>query len=453
MPLGLLAVGSFLDARRFQVTIIDGRLENQAEKRAIEESRDALCFGVSVLTGAPIRDALNVSRAIKSSYPDLPVVWGGWHPSLLPAATMAEPSIDVAVLGQGEPTFAELVERLMSRSGLEGLEGTVQRREDGAQFNPPRPLADVNALPAHDYGLVAVEDYFRLKDRRQLDYVGSMGCRFRCAFCADPFVFRRQWVGLDPRRMGEEIEFLWRRYRFDDLNFQDETFFSHRPRVVAIAEEFLRRELRFTWTGTLRADQGSRMADDELALCVRSGLRRVMVGVESGSQHMLNTMKKDILLPQVLTVAEQCARHRIAAIFSFIVGFPDEPDESVLATLDLIKKLRAMSPEFETPIFYFKPYPGSQITGDLARNGYPLPESNEGWADFDYLSSSGPWVAPRKFRLIERFKFFNRFAWGPESRLRRPLQKIARWRCRRNMYGAPLEKLIVERLRPRSRLT
>jgi len=124
----------------------------------------------------------------------------------------------------------------------------------------------------------------------------------------------------------------------------------------------------------------------------------------------------------------------------------------VLATLDLIKKLRAMSPEFETPYSISSRIPGSQITGDLARTDI-LCRNPMRMGGFDYLSSSGPWVAPRKFRLIERFKFFNRFAWGPESRLRRPLQKIARWRCRRNMYGAPLEKLIVERLRPRSRLT
>ncbi len=453
MPLGLLAVGSVLDARRYEVKIIDSRLEINAKQRAIEESQGALCFGVSVLTGAPIRDALDISRAIKSSYPDLPVVWGGWHPSLLPAETIAESSVDVAVLGQGEPTFAELVERLESRSSLEGLTGTVSRRGNRVSFDPPRPLMNMNELPAHDYGLIAVEDYFRLKNRRQLDYVASTGCRFRCAFCADPHVFNREWTGLDPQRVGEEIESLWRRYRFDDLNFQDETFFTPRARVVAIAGEFLRRGLSFTWTGTLRADQGCRMSDDEFALCVRSGLRRVMIGVESGSQHMLDWMKKDILLSQVSEVAERCVRHKVGAIFSFMVGFPDEPDGSVMATLDLVKRLRAMSPAFETPIFYFKPYPGSPMTRDLVRNGYSLPKSNEDWAEFDYIGSSGPWVTSEKLKLIERFKFYNRFAWGPETRLRRPLQVLARWRCRRNFYNAPIEKLIVERLKPLSRLS
>jgi len=453
MPLALIAVGSSLDAGRYEVRIIDGRLEHDPVKQVIAESKDALCFGVSVLTGAPIRDGLAISRAVKATYPELPVVWGGWHPSLLPAETMAEPGVDIAVLGQGEATFAELVETIATGSSLAGLAGTVSRRENGVSFNPRRPLVDMNEFPAHDYGLVSVENYFRLKNRRQLDYVGSTGCRFRCAFCADPFVFHREWVGLNPQRMGEEIEFLWRRYRFDDLNFQDETFFTYRARVVAIAEEFLRRELRFTWTGTLRADQGCRLSDDEFALCVRSGLRRVMIGGESGSQPMLDWLKKDILLSQVLQVAEQCVRHKIGAIFSFMVGFPNEPDNSMMATLDLVKRLRAMSPGFETPIFYFKPYPGSQMTEDLTRNGYPLPKSNQEWADFDYIGSSGPWVTSEKFKLMERFKFYNRFAWGPETRLRWPLQKVARWRCRRNLYGAPFEKWIVERLKPLSKLS
>jgi anaerobic magnesium-protoporphyrin IX monomethyl ester cyclase len=453
MPLALIAVGSALDAGRYEVKIIDGRLEQDPVKRVIAESKDALCFGLSVLTGAPISDALTISRTIKAKYPEKPVVWGGWHPSLLPAETMAEPSVDIAVVGQGEATFAELVETIATGSSPARLAGTISRRGQEVIFNAPRPLKDMNDFPAHDYGLVAAEDYFRLKNKRQLDYIGSTGCRFRCAFCADPFVFHREWVGLRPQRLGDDIEFLWHRYRFTDLNFQDETFFTHRARVVAIAEEFLRRELHFTWTGTLRADQGCRLSDDEFALCVRSGLRRVMIGGESGSQATLDWMKKDILLSQVVQVAEQCVRHKIGAIFSFMVGFPDEPDESVMATLDLVKRLRAMSPGFETPIFYFKPYPGSQMTGDLGRDGHPLPKSNQEWADFDYIGSPGPWITPEKFKLIERFKFYNRFAWGPETRLRWPLQKVARWRCRRNLYGAPFEKLIVERLKSPTKLS
>jgi radical SAM superfamily enzyme YgiQ (UPF0313 family) len=327
------------------------------------------------------------------------------------------------------------------------------RQEQKALVNPPRALADMNSLPAHDYSLIDVERYFERKGQRQLDYISSTGCHFRCAFCADPFVFKRRWTALEPTRMGEEIEFLWRRYHFTDLAFQDETFFTFRERVTAIAEEFLRRHLHFTWTATMRADQAVRLNEDALALCVRSGLRRVMIGVESGSQATLDWIAKDITVEQVLQSAAMCVRHGIGAIFPFIVGFPGESQESVQATLMLVKRLRAMSPDFETPIFYYKPYPGSQIADAAVRNGYALPNSLEGWADFDFVGSTGPWVDSRTHRLVERFKFYNRFAWGPETWPRLLLQKVARWRCHRDWYHLPLEKMVVERLKPGPRLS
>src|SRR5690606_7891671 len=127
----------------------------------------------------------------------------------------------------------------------------------------------------------------------------SQGCRFRCSFCADPYVYNRAWSGVAPERLGAEIEALWRRYRFTELAFQDETFFTKRQRVEAIADEFIARGLDIAWTGTLRADQGFRLPDEVLAKCKRAGLRRVMVGVESGSQAVLNWIKKDIKLEHV----------------------------------------------------------------------------------------------------------------------------------------------------------
>lgn len=453
MPLALLAIGSALDRRRYDVRVVDGRLERDPTGAVLAATGDALCLGVTVLTGAPIRDALEVTRAVRRRRPELPIVWGGWHPSLFPAETLVEPGIDVTVQGQGEVTFAEVVDRLADGASLDGVAGTAFRGAGGVQVNSPRPLTAMNALAAHDYGLIPVERYFALKRQRQLDYIASTGCHFRCAFCADPFVYKRRWVALEPARMGEEIEALWRRYRFEDLNFQDETFFTFRDRVAAIAEEFLRRGLRFTWAATLRADQGFRLPEDVFALCVRSGLRRVMIGVESGSQEMLDWMRKDITIEQVLDSAEKCVRHRVGAIFPFIVGFPGESDASVRATLDLAKRLRRMSPEFEVPVFYFKPYPGSAITERVVADGYALPATLEEWAEFDFIGSSGPWVTEEKYRLIERFKFYNRCAGGPTRPWRWPLRAAARWRCRRDVYRLPVEKVLVDWLRPQPRLS
>jgi len=444
MPLALLAIGSHLDRERYEPVIVDGRLEPDAVGTVLRAAEGAVCVGVTVLSGEPIRDAVRVSRAVKARYPHLPVVWGGWHPSMFGAECLEEASVDVTVQGQGEVTFLETVDRLARGDTLDGCLGCTYRAGGGSITpNPPRPLEDVNGLCRHDYSLVDVERYYGLKGKAQLDYITSQGCRFRCAFCADPFVYERRWVGLEPARVGSEIEEWWRRYRFADVNFQDETFFTSTPRVVAIAEEFIRRQLPITWAATMRADQGSRLSEAGFATCKRSGLRRVLVGVESGSPAVLKRIKKDITLEQVLETAARCLSFGIRVRFPFIVGFPDEDEESVAATLAFVKRLRAMSPDFETVIFYFKPYPGSALTQDAVARGYQLPRTLEEWSEFDYVGSAGPWVSGEKYRLVERFKFYQRLAWDRVPRWKKPLQAIARWRCLRDAYGFPVEKMLL----------
>ena len=108
-PLGLLSLASPLLAAGYDVRIIDAKIEPDWLQRVGQETADALCFGVSLLTGPMIHQAIEASRLVKQLHPDLPVVFGGWHPSLLPEQTLAEPFVDVVVRHQGELTFLELV--------------------------------------------------------------------------------------------------------------------------------------------------------------------------------------------------------------------------------------------------------------------------------------------------------------------------------------------------------
>ena len=112
MPLALLAIGSELDPAVYEVVTVDARIDPDAENTVLSHIDEALCLGVTVLTGAPISDALRISRAAKRARRDLPVVWGGWHPSMFSRECLLEPSVDVTVRGQGEETFAEIVQRL-----------------------------------------------------------------------------------------------------------------------------------------------------------------------------------------------------------------------------------------------------------------------------------------------------------------------------------------------------
>lgn len=449
MPLALVALGSALDRSRFAALIVDGRLEADPVARLVEECREALALGVSVLTGSPLGDALAVTRAVKQALPKLRVAWGGWHPSLFPRECLEqEPAIDAVVVGQGEETFSALLARWQDGAPLDGLEGAAWRSARQVVSGPPRALRDLSAFPAHDYDLIPVERYFLAKRRRQLDYVSSQGCRFRCAFCADPEVYRRGWSGLPPERVADEAAARWRRYEFEELAFQDETFFTQPARVAAVGEAFLARGLGFAWTATLRADQGARMDDALYALLRRSGLRRVVVGVEAGSQQRLDWMKKDATVEQVLVTAERLARHGLAAIFNFIVGFPGEPRESVDATLALLKRLRRLSPRFDTPVFHYRPYPGTPIAEQARAAGYELPARLEDWAAFDDAGSRGPWVSAELQAHVERLQFYARHAWGPGGAWRWPLRAAARWRAQRDRYACPVEKWALDRLRP-----
>lgn len=454
MPLALLAVGSNLDPERYEVVVVDARTTPDP-LRAVEAALEgAICFGVTVLTGAPIRDAVTMSRAVKSLRPELPVVWGGWHPSLFPGECLEERSVDVTVQAQGEATFADIVDRLARGESLAGCAGCWYRDDAGRpRSNGARPMADLNSFRPIDYDLIRVEDYFRLKgDRKQLDYISSQGCFFRCAFCADPFVYNRKWMGIDPARVAGEVETACRRWDIRDVNFQDETFFTYPQHVRGIAEEFVRRRLPITWAATMRADQCARLSDDVFDLCRRSGLRRVLVGVESGSDEMLARLRKDITLEQVFATAERCRKAGVRVQFPFIVGFPGESDESVQASLAVAKRLRAMSPDFEVHFFYFKPYPGSAITQEAVAKGYRLPQGLEEWADFDFVGSAGPWVSAEKYRMVEGFKFYQRAAWDAAPGWKRPLQWVARARCRRDFYALPLEKAVSEWLAPPPKL-
>jgi anaerobic magnesium-protoporphyrin IX monomethyl ester cyclase len=455
MPLALLAIGSELDPERYEVVIVDGRLEPNPEDALLAHLEGALCLGVTVLTGAPISDALRISRLAKHTRPDLPVVWGGWHPSMFARECLAEPSVDVTVRGQGEETFAEIVARLSDGRSLEGCAGCTVRLADGTICeNPPRPLAPVDNFRAHDYGLIPVERYFRLKGKRQLDFISSQGCAFRCAFCSDPFVYGRKWVGLEPTRMALRLKELWERYHFDDINFQDETFFTRARRVQALVDEIIDSGMRITWAATMRADQGVRLPEEVWARCKQSGLRRLLVGVESGSDEMLRRIRKDIRLEQVFHTAERMIRYGIAGHFPFIVGFPEESDASIQATLACARRLRSLTPDFLTPIYYFKPYPGSELVIEAVARGFQLPQTLEAWSQFDYVAGlPGPWVSAEKYQLIERFKFFHELAWKRVSRGKHLLQQLARYRCRRNEYRWPLEMAFARWLVPAEKLS
>ncbi len=447
MPLALLAIGSVLDPEKYEVIIVDGRIDKNPLETIKKHIDEALCFGTTVLTGRPIKDALEVTQKVKKMRKDIPVIWGGWHTSLFPKQTLKdEICIDVTAQGQGEDTFRELVEVYATNGDISKVKGICYRNDEGEIIkNPPRVIVAMDTFADINYELIDVEKYFEKKGRRQLDYISSTGCYFRCTFCADPFVYNRKWTAISPEIMVNKLAELHEKYQFTDLNLQDETYFTYRDRVIEISERLIEKKLNITWAATMRADQGSRMSVEDFKTCAKSGLRRLLIGVESGSQEMMNWLKKDIKVEQVYMCAERCKDLGIAVQFPFIVGFPEETDKSIEETVKVALDLNSMHPNFHTPIFYFKPYPGTTITDNVVKEGYKLPETVHEWSDFDFVGSSGPWVSEEKYDFFEKFKFYLKFAYSNQKWIYKPLQLLARWRCKNKYFSIPVEKKIVDK--------
>jgi len=446
MPLALIAIASNLDRKKYDPVIIDGRISQDPLSDILKEMEGSVCFGVTSLTGAPLKDAIEISEKVKKAFPEIKIVWGGWHTSLFPIQPLEDlDCVDITVQGQGELSFSEIVEALNEGSDLDDVAGICHKVDGKVVKNKPRVISEMDDFVPPDYSLVDVEAYFLKKQNRQFDFITSTGCHFRCAFCADPFVFSRKFTSLSPENVASQLIKLHDEYQFEDLNFQDETFFTFRKDIIKMAQLFIESGKKFTWAATMRADQGSRMSEEEFVLLKKSGLRRLLIGVESGSQEMMDWLKKDIKMEQVWLCADRCKRLGINVIFPFIVGFPEESDESVEKSKAMIKKLRSMSSGFDTPVFYYKPYPGSAITDDVVKQGYELPNSTVDWADFDYIGSHGPWVSDEKYQDIENLKFYLKLAYKKLPIFARPVQAAARRRLRNERYGFGWEKVLLKK--------
>src|ERR1700752_3974995 len=122
-PLGLLAVATPLLRAGYSIRLIDSTITPNYKKRVLEEVKDALCLGISLVTGPMIRETVEIARAVKAWDPDFPVILGGWHPSLLPQQTLEADFVDIVIRGQGEGSMLEVVQHLEAQESLEGIAG------------------------------------------------------------------------------------------------------------------------------------------------------------------------------------------------------------------------------------------------------------------------------------------------------------------------------------------
>ena len=174
-PLCLLALAASLREADFDVVMIDAAIEPDYLARIECESVDALCIGISVLTGPMIRGAIEVATAAKSQSPWLPIIFGGWHPSLLPDETLSEPFVDMVVRGQGEVTIVEIAQALAHKKSLNNIAGLSWKNNGQRTHNLDRKVEPLDNLPIPAFDLTNFDAYEKLCGIRKLAYATSVG--------------------------------------------------------------------------------------------------------------------------------------------------------------------------------------------------------------------------------------------------------------------------------------
>ena len=449
-PLSLLSLASPLIEEGFRVSIVDGSVEPEYKRIVAREIKDAACLGISLLTGQMIRSAAEVARLVRKLRPALPIIFGGWHPSLLPAQTLNEHFVDIVVRAQGERTIVEIARLLSEGKPLDSVRGISLKRADGAHHNPDRPIENVNDLPTPAFDLGNFDAYEKGTGVRKLPYASSVGCPYACNYCTDQVFYKRRFNAYSAGRVVQEVTELVSRYRISEVAFLDSNFPVNIKRAVEIARGFLESKVRFRWTFQASTDLLCRMSDDEVRLLGESGVTHMGFGTESASQEVLALMnKKHQRIDEMYETARKSEQAGIRVTFNLILGYPGETETDRLVTFRIMSDIARKYSNVSFSPNIFTPYPGIPIWPELRLKGVHEPQSLEEWADVDLGSNHLPWLQGEELhrlkRMLEYFLLNNQIrrtaAKVPWVRggIRKALGAPLRWRLQKNHYGFPWE--------------
>ncbi len=473
LPAGLLSIASVLKRAGRRPIVLDMVAEDDpaaALDAALGgDPSPVLLAGFTVMT-TQYRHAAEMSRYIKERRPGVKIIWGGIHPSLFPEEVLREGIADFVCPGEGEYAAEELLAALENGTSPEAVKGLYLFSGGKIVFTGRRPPNDLDALPYLDLGLIDYSKYrkrsvYRGSETMLVDasvLVSSVGCPYRCTFCvnANKRLAFGGYRAKSAKRLVDEIEFLMSRFGVDYFDFLDENFFVKRSHSEAFVSEVRRRGLKFGWHTNMRADAFDRkLVDDELLERLRGiGLYLLAIGAESGSQRILDKLKKDITVEQILQSAALLARHGLGATYSFMMGIPGETKADLNATLGLMRKLRSLDKKISLiGPQVFRPYPGGELYDECVRDhGYRPATDKAKWADYiDPLTGFEsleklPWIQDRE--LVGRISFYVEFAnmnlgalrLGPLKRLLfRALKAAADLRIRRQFWALNLEMWLI----------
>lgn len=366
--IGLAYVGGYLESKGgLTPAIVDGKLGRMTTDEAVEDvvRLRPKIVGITAMT-PNIVDASEFCKSLKTRLPGVKIVAGGIHPSFLPKLTLEEfPVFDYVVVGEGEISFLELVKALLDGREKIDAPGVFGREADGRVWGAGRSPVGTTLDEFGEPGWHLFDPAVMKEHCVSLGVMSLRGCPFSCNFCSRPYgqAVRRR----TPKLVVDEIERAVDRYGVPHVYFHDETFTVNREHAKEVAREMIARGLpsRVKWAATMHANT----ADLEtLKLLKEAGCMWVQMGVESGNDQIMASMKKGVTRERVLRAAALCKEAGLPYQANFIIGHPHETFWTALQTIRLAVKLNAV----ESPISVMIPYPGTEIW-DMAindRGGY-----------------------------------------------------------------------------------
>jgi radical SAM superfamily enzyme YgiQ (UPF0313 family) len=417
--MGLAALAAFARRAGHEVEIVDAAAEGldaeQVARRTAGAGLDVI--GISASTSV-FPAAVAVAERLARAHPEAQVVFGGAHPTALPDQVLACRWIDAVVRGEGEETFAELLDG----RPLHQIPGLSFRADGQVVHNPDRPLLDdLDRLPLPAYDLLPMSayrpplgGYLRLP---AVAMITSRGCPGRCTFC-----FHRMWRGKvrcrSPEKVVEEMMLLASRYRVREISFYDDTFTARRGATRELCRRLIQAPHRLTWSCEARAD----VVDAEtLSLMAQAGCHQICFGAESASDEILRRMNKRVDRAGVERAVRLTQQAGIRARAAFMLGSPGETERSLRATLRYAIELRPDVVQFNITT----PFPGTELYDWAVREGALL---STDWSRYDHahglldLPEAPPELVERCYRQAHR-SFYLRPAY-----LLRRLRDIRSWR-------------------------
>jgi anaerobic magnesium-protoporphyrin IX monomethyl ester cyclase len=366
-PLGLAAISGALARDNHDVRVLDLDLADVSGEPA-----DALLTGnlasfapdIAGLTSiTPTwHETIRIAKEIKTLRPRTVVVCGGLHATLFPEETLASGAVDIVIRGEADFALNELI---LSGSPAD-VPGAVFLKNGKPEYSAPRTaIEDLDTLPFPAWEKFETSRYHmsHLTERqRPGGYIEtSRGCPFGCIYC-DKTIFVRRFRAKSPDRVVAEIEAMLRIHKFRELHIVDDGFSTDLGRAKEICRLIVSRGLKFNFNlfNGVRADR----LDDELCgLLKRAGCWQVAFGIESGSDHVLESVSKGLSKDDIRRAVGLCKKHRLETFGFFMIGFPEDTAETIVETINFAVELDMTISKYDIAV----PLPGTPMFETLDR--------------------------------------------------------------------------------------